>query len=93
MKTLATLLLAATTIATVSLPADAGWRGRRDTAIGIGIGLGVLGGVLGGGAIAAPPPAYGYGPGYGYEPPCYWTRGEPVWNGYRWVRTRVQVCD
>ena len=26
---------------------------------------------------------------------CYWTRGEPVWDGYRgvWVRPRVQVCD
>jgi hypothetical protein len=36
--------------------------------------------------IAPPPP-----------PPssCYWTRGEPVWDGYRgaWVRPRVQVCD
>ena len=26
---------------------------------------------------------------------CYWTRGEPVWDGYRgvWVRPRMQVCD
>ncbi len=33
----------------------------------------------------APPPVYG--------PACYWTRGEPVWDGYRWVRPRMQVCD
>ena len=26
---------------------------------------------------------------------CYWTRGAPVWDGYRgiWVRPRIQVCD
>jgi len=33
------------------------------------------------------------GPGYEPAPPCYWTRGEPVWDGYRWRRPRVQVCD
>jgi hypothetical protein len=27
------------------------------------------------------------------EPSCYWTRGQPVWDGYRWVRPRMQVCD
>jgi hypothetical protein len=26
-------------------------------------------------------------------PQCYWTRGQPMWDGYRWVRPRVQVCD
>ena len=24
---------------------------------------------------------------------CYWTYGRPVWNGYAWVRPRVQVCQ
>ena len=24
---------------------------------------------------------------------CYWTAGRPVWNGGRWVRSRVRVCD
>jgi hypothetical protein len=39
----------------------------------------------------APPPAY---PAPAYAPvACYWTRGEPVWNGFAWVRPRVQVCD
>jgi len=28
-------------------------------------------------------------------PTCYWTRGAPVWDGYRgiWYRPRIQVCD
>src|SRR5579862_2553484 len=26
-------------------------------------------------------------------PTCYWTLGRPVWNGYRWVRPRVRVCN
>ena len=33
------------------------------------------------------------GPGYGPAPPCFWTRGQPVWDGYRWRRSRVQICD
>ena len=39
----------------------------------------------------APAPVYVAPP----PPSCYWTRGEPVWDGYRgaWVRPRVQVCD
>ena len=42
----------------------------------------------------------GFGPPYGYSyaapyyaPPCHWTWGRPYWNGYRWVRPRIQVCD
>jgi len=52
-------------------------------------------------------PSYGepsYGPyaGAGYAAPapryapasaCYWVRGEPAWDGYRWVRRPVQVCN
>jgi hypothetical protein len=34
----------------------------------------------------APAPVY-------VVPQCYWTRGEPMWDGYRWVRPRVQDCD
>jgi hypothetical protein len=33
-----------------------------------------------------PPPAY-------YPEHCYWTWGRAYWNGYRWVRPRVRVCD
>ena len=49
------------------------------------------------GAAAAQPRYYAPAPVYVAPPPprCYWTRGEPVWDGYRgaWVRPRVQVCD
>src|SRR5579884_2785701 len=31
--------------------------------------------------------------GGGFYGPCYWTLGAPVWNGYRWVRQRVRVCE
>jgi hypothetical protein len=34
----------------------------------------------------APAPVY-------MAPQCYWTRGQPTWDGYRWVRPRIQVCD
>lgn len=36
--------------------------------------------------LVAPPPAY-------YPEDCYWTWGRAYWNGYRWVRRRVRVCD
>ena len=29
----------------------------------------------------------------GYGPPCHWAWGRPYWNGYRWIRPRVRVCD
>jgi hypothetical protein len=44
-------------------------------------GAAIVGGVIGG-IIAAQP-----------RPACYWTYGQPVWNGYAWVRPRVQVCQ
>jgi hypothetical protein len=69
----------------------------------------IVGGVLGGLAVGTmlgaavaqpryygPPPAYAE-PVYVAPPPprCFWTRGEPEWDGYRgvWVRPRVRVCD
>jgi hypothetical protein len=47
------------------------------------------------GSALAPRPAPVYiapAPVY-VEPACYWTRGRPMWDGYRWVRPRIQVCD
>lgn len=78
-------------------PAEAGGRG---VAAGVVGGLAV--GTLLGAAIAAPryapPPAYVVEPEPVYVEPaprCYWTRGEPMWDGYRgvWVRPRMRVCD
>jgi len=55
---------------------------------GYNAGAAVLGGIIGG-VIGAQQPRY-YGP-----PPgdCYWTAGQPYWNGYAWVRPRVRVCE
>ena len=58
-------------------------------------------GTMLGAAAAAPRPYYAPAPVYvepvpAYEAPaCYWTRGAPVWDGWRgvWYRPRVQVCD
>jgi len=77
-----------------TLPAQAGGNGGAVAAGVIG-GLAV-GGLLG--AAAASQPRYAPEPVYVAPPPpprCYWTRGEPVWDGYRgaYVRPRVQVCD
>jgi hypothetical protein len=36
--------------------------------------------------ITIGPPAY-------YGPDCYWTLSRPFWNGWRWVRRRIRVCD
>ena len=81
------------TMGAATLPAQAGGNGGAVAAGVIG-GLAV-GGLLG--AAAASQPRYAPEPVYVAPPPprCYWTRGEPVWDGYRaaWVRPRVQVCD
>ena len=50
-------------------------------------GAAILGGVIGG-IIGAQPGYYGPPPGN-----CYWTIGRPYWNGYAWIRPRVQVCE
>jgi len=38
--------------------------------------------------VAPPPPVY-------VGPECYWTRGAPMWDGYRgiWYRPHIRVCD
>jgi len=87
------VLATVATMGATTLPAQAGGNGGAVAAGVIG-GLAV-GGLLG--AAAASQPRYAPEPVYVAPPPprCYWTRGEPVWDGYRgaWVRPRVQVCD
>ena len=90
--------LIALTAAALVLPAPA------QAGSGNGVAAGLIGGLAAGtilGAAAAQPRYYVAEPVYVGPPPpppagaCYWTRGEPVWDGYRgaWVRPRVQVCD
>jgi hypothetical protein len=73
--------------------------GSGDVAAGLlgGFAVGAfVGSVLGPPApvIVAPAPVYVVAPPPVYAgPPCYWTRGRPVWDGFRWVRPRIQVCD
>ena len=66
MKKLLTAAAIVMLLAAMNVPADAGWRGRRDTAIGVGIGLGVLGALIAPPVYYAPPPVY-YAP-----PPVYY---------------------
>lgn len=58
------------------------------------IAAGLLGGLAAGTIIGAAVA----GPRYYAPPPppyCYWTRGEPVWDGYRgvWTYPAVRVCQ
>ena len=91
-KTL-TALAAAATMAVVAIGAPTQANAQRGA-----VAAGIIGGLAAGaiiGSAAANPYYYGPGPYYapGYYGGCYWTRGEPVWDGYRWVRPRVQVCN
>jgi len=79
-----TAFAAAATMAVVAVGAPTQASAQRG-AVAAGIIGGLAAGAIIGSAIAAPP--Y-YGPGG-----CYWTRGEPVWDGYRWYRPRLQVCN
>jgi hypothetical protein len=90
-------LVTAVTVSALAAPHHA-HAGNGDVAAGL------LGGFAAGaivGTVLAPRPAPVYvapapvyvAPAPVYMPQCYWTRGQPMWDGYRWVRTRVQVCD
>jgi hypothetical protein len=89
------VLVTAATMGAAILPAPAQAGGN-----GGAVAAGVIGGLAVGGmlgaAAASQPRYYAPAPVYVAPPPsCYWTRGEPVWDGYRgaWVRPRVQVCN
>jgi hypothetical protein len=84
-------LVTALTISALAAPNHAR---ADDFAAGLLGGLAV--GAIVGSAIAprpAPPPVYVAPAPVYMAPQCYWTRGQPMWDGYRWVRPRMQVCD
>ena len=39
------------------------------------------------------PYAYSYAAPYYAPQYCHWAWGPPRWNGYRWIRPRIRVCD
>jgi hypothetical protein len=84
----AAVLMASALITAPLVPTDARADKGRITA-------GVLGGLAVGTIIgAATAPRYYYAPAPVYAAPsCYWTWSEPAWDGYRWVRQQVQVCE
>jgi hypothetical protein len=85
------LLLAFTTAGITPVRAGGG-----DVAAGVigGLAAGtIIGAAVAGPRYYAPPPVY-------VEPApaapyCYWTRGEPVWDGYRgvWTYPSIRVCE
>src|SRR5687767_5881656 len=98
----ALIVAAAAAIAVAGIQSEPAQAGSRGGAVAAGVLGGLAAGAIIGGAIAGPryygpPPAYVAEPEPYYDAPrqCYWTRGEPVWDGYRgvYVRPRVRVCD
>ena len=88
------VLVSAATVGAAILPAPA--QAGNGGAVAAGVLGGLAVGAIVGSAAASQPRYYAPAPVYAAPPPsCYWTRGEPVWDGYRgaWVRPRVQVCD
>jgi len=63
------------------------------------VAAGLIGGLAAGtiiGAAVTAPRYYGPPPLYVAPAPyCYWTRGEPVWDGYRgmWTYPLFRVCE
>jgi hypothetical protein len=88
---LAVAALASVAVTMVPTDAEAGWRGRRNWAIGAGVVAGIAGAALLAGAANAH-----YGHGYyapAYAPSCYWVKQRRVtWDGFVVVRN-VRVCD
>jgi PXPV repeat (3 copies) len=98
MRKLAIALLFTSSVSLACAPQNA-VAGSGEVAAGVVGGLAL--GTLFGAAVASGPRYYAPAPVYVapapvyVEPTCYWTRGAPVWDGYRgiWYRPRIQVCD
>jgi hypothetical protein len=79
------VLLATASVMTVVPSAHAGDGGG---ALAAGLLGGVAAGTMIGIAATHPPPPPPY-----YPVSCYWTHGQPYWDGWGWVYPRVRVCD
>jgi hypothetical protein len=96
MKIKISVIVACATVAMTTITAPTTVQaGSGDVAAGLFGGF--VAGAIVGSAIAprpyyGPPPVY-VAPAPVYAGECYWTRGRPMWNGYAWVRPRIQVCD
>ncbi len=67
--------------------------GNGDVAAGL-LGGFAIGAIVGSAMAPRPAPVYvAPAPVYVEPQQCYWTRGRAMWDGYRWVRPRMQVCD
>lgn len=84
-------LVTALTCTVVSTPNFA-HAGNGDLAAGL-LGGFAVGAIVGSAVAPRPAPVYVAPVPVYAEPSCYWTHGRPMWDGYRWVRPRIQVCD
>jgi hypothetical protein len=87
--------VAAATLATASVPADAGDGGAVAAGVIGGMALGAIAGSALAGAAGPPPPpppVY-YAPVYAPPPPRCWYEPQQVWTGYAYVIQRVRVCN
>ena len=85
---------ALTSLALINAAISPAQAGSGDVAAGLVGGLAagtIIGAAVAGPRYYAPPAPVYVAPG----PSCYWTRGQPMWDGYRgvWVYPSVQVCE
>ena len=86
------MIASALPLATLSTaPARAGDGGNFAAGVVGGLAAGTLLGIAATPRYA-PPPVY-VGPEPVYAPECYWTRGQPYWDGYGWIYPNVRVCQ
>ena len=85
-------LVTAITVSAVAT-ANVAHAGNGDVAAGL-LGGFAIGAIVGSAMAPRPAPVYvAPAPVYVEPQQCYWTRGRAMWDGYRWVRPRMQVCD
>jgi hypothetical protein len=97
MRKVLSIVLVASVLPFAAIPTIPVYAGDGNFAAGIvgGLAAGTLLGIAATGPrYYAPPPVY-VAPEPAYPPECYWTQGQPYWDGYRgaWAYPRVRVCQ